>query len=369
MKDAAGNKPAKLTEYEKKLRQNLNDGTFNKKYKTLKSRQKLSLAQKIELSQDRIKEWYEAFEGNVSVSFSGGKDSSVLLWLVRTLYPDVPAVFCNTGLEYPEIHNVVKQTKNVTIIRPKIPFHHVIRDYGWPLISKKTARGINVLKNPTDKNQNIWRLYDEGINRFGEKVNGFKVAKRWRFLVDAPFKVSDKCCQIMKKDPMYFYEKKTGRVTMVGMMADDSKTREKVYLQTGCNAFDLKHPRSMPMGFWTEQDVIKAIKRYDIPYASVYGNIQQIKSTGRYYFDGVGSTGCLFCVFGLHMETFPNRFQQLHETHPKQYEYIMHKLGLKDVLLFIQKHCPDRNITKKFNHEKYTPPAKQHDMFPFFCTA
>jgi len=256
VRDAKGNIPSKLTSFEKKWRDDVQTGGLAKRYDALRERQALPLKDKIDMSLERIREWYQAFGGNVAVSFSGGKDSAVLLHLVRKIYPNVPAVFCNTGLEYPEILNIVRKTENVTTIRPRILFHHIINDYGWPVISKKTARGLNVLRNPTNNNQNIWRLYDQGINRFGQRVNGFKVAKRWRFLINAPFKISDKCCQIMKKDPMVRYEKETGRAQMVGMMAADSKAREKVYLQTGCNAFDAKHPRSIPLGFWTEQDVI-----------------------------------------------------------------------------------------------------------------
>ena len=328
IKDAKGNTPAPLTPFEKKWRESVDSGELNKKYDALRKRQALPLKEKVELSLERIREWYQAFDGNISIGYSGGKDSSVMLHLVRKIYPEIPAVFCNTGLEYPEIISMVKKTSNVVTVRPRILFHHVIRDYGWPVISKKTARGLSVLRNPTGNNQNILRLYDQGINRFGQKVNGFKVAQRWRFLINAPFPISDQCCKIMKKDPMAGYEKQTGRAQMVGMMADDSKAREKVYLQTGCNAFDAKHPRSMPLGFWTEQDIIRALQVFDIPYAGVYGNIHQNKSTGKLYFDGVHSTGCIFCCFGLHMETTPNRFQMLKKTHPKQYRFCIERLGL-----------------------------------------
>ncbi len=353
VKDAKGNTPAELTAFEKKWRDSVKSGDLSKKYDMLRQRQAISLKEKVEMSFERIWEWGQAFDGNISVGYSGGKDSEVLLYLARKVYPDIPAVFCNTGLEYPEILSQVKHTDNVIRLRPRIPFRRVIQDHGWPVISKKAARGINILRNPTSNNQNVWRLYDQGINRFGEPVNGFKVAKRWRFLVNAPFKISDKCCQIMKKDPMARYEKETGRAQMVGMMADDSKMRQKIYLQTGCNAYDAKRPRSMPLGFWTEQDILQALKIYDIPYARVYGDIHQDKATGRLYFDGVRSTGCIFCVFGLHMEDKPNRFQQLRETHPKHFRFCMGKLGLKNVLDFIHDHCPDRKVAQKFVYRKH----------------
>jgi len=362
LKDAKGNTPAKVTTGEQKWRDDIDSGNLNKKYEMLRLRQALPLKEKIELSMERIKEWYQAFDGNISVSYSGGKDSSVLLHLVRKIFPEVPAVFCNTGLEYPEIISHVKKTPNVTQVRPKIPFHHIIRDFGWPVISKKTALGLNILRNPTGNNQNVWRLYDQGINRFGNPVNGFKVAQRWRFLMHAPFKISNKCCQIMKKDPMAVYEKETGRAQIVGMMASDSKAREKVYLQTGCNAFDSKRPRSIPLGFWTEQDVIQAIKFFNIPYAKVYGEICQDKSNGKLFFTGVRSTGCIFCCFGLHLDTAPNRFQMLRKTHPKHYKFCMEKLGLRSVLDYIHDNCQDRKIAAKFSY-RFFEEQIQTEMF------
>ena len=102
MKDAAGNTPAPLTSYEKKWRNKVQSGDLNKGYDLLRKRQTMPLQDKVDLSLERIREWYEAFDGQVAVSYSGGKDSAVLLHLARKLYPDLPAVFCNTGLEYME---------------------------------------------------------------------------------------------------------------------------------------------------------------------------------------------------------------------------------------------------------------------------
>lgn len=82
--------------------------------------QKWSLERKIQVAQTRIIEWYQHWDGQVYVSFSGGKDSTVLLDLVRRIYPEVEAIFCDTGLEYPEIRQFVKEFENVTILRPKM---------------------------------------------------------------------------------------------------------------------------------------------------------------------------------------------------------------------------------------------------------
>jgi len=350
--DAAGNAPAPLTEFEKRWRKKLDSGAIGKMSRELCARQALPLADKVALTEGRIREWYEAWDGNVAVSFSGGKDSTVMLTLVRNLYPDVPAVFCNTGLEYPELVRFVTSHDNVTVMRPRKPFHQVIKDHGWPLASKKIARGINILRHPTGKNQNVWRLYDQGINRRGEVVHGFKVAAQWRFLVDAPFECSDLCCQVMKKEPMARYERASGRVQFVGMMASDSKAREKTYLQTGCNAFDNRHPRSMPMAFWTEQDVLEFIHAHGLLIPAVYGQVKH----GRqgWMTTGVRRTGCVFCGFGLHMDEGPlNRFERLARTHPRLHEYVMDRLGMRAVLQYCRDHAKP-GLAKTFRWEPAT---------------
>jgi len=359
--DAAGNIPAPLTESELKWRSMLDSGQLKYNMEKLRKRQAMPLDEKIHLSMSRIKEWYQAFNGNVAVSYSGGKDSEVLLWLVRIIYPDVPAVFCNTGLEYPEIVKHVKTHENVVIMRPRMPFHKVISTYGYPLISKKIARGISVLRNPNANNQNIFRLYNEGVNRFGQHVNGFKVSARWKFLVDAPFESSDKCCSIMKKEPMHRYGQETGNAQFVGTMATDSKVREKTYLQNGCNAFDMKIPKSTPLGFWTEQDILECIVENNIPYASVYGDIEKT-AQWKLRTTGVRRTGCAFCAFGVHLDNNPNRFQLMHDTHPRLWDYCMDRLNMRTVFQYIREYCPDRNVIGNFNPVPISKP-KQMELF------
>lgn len=110
----------------------------------LKMLQALPLDIKIRKTQQRIREWVEYYgEDGVYVSFSGGKDSTVLLDIVRKIYPGIEAVFVNTGLEYPEIVDFVKQHENVTILRPKKNFRQVLTEYGYPVISKEVSNVLN----------------------------------------------------------------------------------------------------------------------------------------------------------------------------------------------------------------------------------
>lgn len=289
-------------------------------YWELKQMQSLPLEIKIQKTKLRIQEFYEHYEGNVYVSFSGGKDSTVLLDIARSVYPNIKALFVDTGLEYPEIKEFVKSIKNVTWIKPEESFGIVIKKYGYPVVSKKVARMIRDIQNPTDKNETSRKLYLTGIKSDGSKTKSFKLAKKWIKLIDAPFKTSEVCCNKIKKEPIYKYEKETGEHGFVGTMASDSMQRMSAYIKTGCNSFS--NGKSTPLGFWNEEDIWEYLKKNNVPYSKIYDM-------------GVSRTGCMFCMFGVHLESSPNRFEQMQSTHPKQYDYCINKLGCGKVMDFI----------------------------------
>ena len=315
--------------------------------------QSLSLESKIIMTQHRIRGWYDHYDGDVYVSFSGGKDSTVLLDIARNtpgVY-DVPAVFADTGLEFPEIREFVRTFDDVTIVRPKMNFRQVIQKYGYPVVSKEVSRRVQyarkaIAEGREQNHGDYQKLCGLALDKNGNKSQ--YNCEKWKFLLDAPFRCSSECCSVMKKNPMKQYEKETGRMPIVATMACESRLRKEHWLIHGCNAFDAKRPRSQPMSFWTEQDVLEYIYTRNIPYASVYGDIF-IGEDGKYHTTGTQRTGCMFCMFGCHLEKEPNRFQKLAETHPKIYDYCIgggaevdgvwqpdnHGLGLGKVLGYI----------------------------------
>lgn len=291
----------------------------------LKQMQSLPLEAKIVMTQQRIRQWYDHWEGEVYVSFSGGKDSTVLKHIVDNTpgVNDVPSVFVNTGLEYPEIQKFVKDVQaekwdcfnpDVVILRPEMRFDEVVKNYGYPAVSKMVAHSVDIARRNPDG--------CVAKNMFAAEKTGRFAFHKWQYLIDAPFCVSDKCCNVMKKKPSEKYAKETGRKPILGTLAEESALRYTSWLKQGCNAFQGKKPSSQPMSFWTEQDVLNYLKKYNVPYCSVYGDIR-VKPDAEYTLETTGCdrTGCIFCMFGCHLEKEPNRFQRLKETHPRQYEY------------------------------------------------
>ena len=279
----------------------------------LKQKQSLPLQAKIVMSQRRIIEWYEAWNGEVSVSCSFGKDSTVLLHLVRSIYPNVPAVFVDTGLEYPEVRKCAYEAENVIILKPEMTFRKVIETYGYPVVSKDIAKTVYYARKGSAWAQNKMK----GINNDGTPSRWRETHYcHWQYLLDAPFKISNFCCDVMKKKPVHKYEKETGHKFFIGTMADESIQRQQAWLQTGCNAFDAVKPISKPLSFWLETDILEYIRLYDLKIPSCYGDIVK-DGNGKLTTTGVHRTGCMFCMFGAQCEKAPNRFERMAHTHTR----------------------------------------------------
>lgn len=307
----------------------------------LRELQALPLERKVGFTAARIAEWYNHWNGKVSVSFSGGKDSTVLLYLVRKLFPDVKAVFFDTGLEFPEIRDFVKTFENVDWIKPEMPFNQVIEKWGYPVIGKEVAHYVYYARRGQGWANSCLGLVDEFTTRRGNRMSikrgGRYDLSKWKYLVDAPFAIGDQCCNEIKKKTAHKYKNETGLHEMIATMTEESRLREKAWSRTGCNGFSAKDPKSTPMAFWTEQDVLRYIRMMKIPICSVYGEIVEDKD-GRLHTTGQHRTGCMFCMFGVQREEQPNRFQRMYYTHPKQWDYCINRLGLKEVLDYI--HVP-----------------------------
>ena len=221
--------------------------------------QSLPLSIKIRMTQYRIREWVDYYGADgVYIAFSGGKDSSVLLHIAREMYPEISAVYVDTGLEYPEVREFVKRQENVEIIRPKMNFRQVIIKYGYPMIGKEVAgcvygarrymekllereksaeHGGKVpnhsymadlvgIDRREDKENELYKSLIRGEipskdiktpvrylimqGKYPHKENGVETSEyskmynkeRYKFFLEAPFEIADHCCSIMKKSPI-----------------------------------------------------------------------------------------------------------------------------------------------------------------------
>jgi 3'-phosphoadenosine 5'-phosphosulfate sulfotransferase (PAPS reductase)/FAD synthetase len=240
------------------------------------------------------------------------------------------AVFVDTGLEFPEITTFVKSHSNVTILKPKMRFDEVVREYGWCYPSKDVARTIRYAGKGSQ--WAIDRL--NGVNPDGTPSRYRESHyKKWKPLLGSGILISDICCEIMKEKPLNEYSKLTGKTPIIGTLASESRRRKESWLRRGCNAFDKKKPSSQPISFWTEADILRCLRDYNIPYASVYGEIVEDKK-GNLRTTGEKRTGCVFCPVGCHRDK-ENRFQRLKRTHPKLYDYVINTLGLSELLDFV----------------------------------
>ena len=297
--------------------------------------QSLPLAQKIRHAELRVKQWYEHWDGQVYVAFSGGKDSTVLLHLVRGMYPEVPAVFFDTGLEFPEIREFAMGHENVVRVRPKVTFRDVLDKYGYLVVSKRVAQYVGEVQRAKGETATK-RLRLTGIKSDGTFTKLDKISDKWIPLaLQTDVRISGKCCQHLKKRPAHEYEDTTGRRAIIGTMAGEGQQRALQWQMDGCNAFGAARPTSKPISIWTEDDVWAYLKGGNrageqIPYSSIYEL-------------GYPRTGCIFCAFGVHLEyrtTGTHRFLLMEKTHPKLYAYCMKPreqggLGMRKVLELI----------------------------------
>ena len=290
--------------------------------------QSLPLDAKVRMTQTRIRQWYDYWDGDVYLAFSGGKDSTVLRRIIGGMGLDVPSVYCLTGQDYPEVRRFALEQKDVEVIRPAMGMAEIIEHYGYPLVSKEQAQYIAEAK--TTKSDKLRAI------RMGEcpdrKLRG-SIAKRWRYLVNAPFKISHKCCDVLKKAPFKKYEEATGFKRITGVMAYESNLRYSNWIKFGCNAFGLMRPMSTPMAFWTEQDVLKYVYENAVPIAPVYGEV--VKTEHGFDTTGLKRTGCIMCGFGVQLEDRPNRFERMAKEHPKQWKYAIHKLHFDEPLKYM----------------------------------
>lgn len=305
----------------------------------LHNRQQWTLAQKIDHSLGVIDQFIARMDGKVYLSFSGGKDSTVLLHLCEIIKPDIKCVFVNTGCESVDVVRFVEKMKavhNIEVIRPKLTPRQVWAKYGFPLVSKDQAFKIDLVrKNPNSAS----------AQKFMRDSNKFTISKCFRYLCDTEkckYHTSAVCCNKLKKDPCKRYEHESGLRPIVATMASESMLRETDYLRVGqCNKFDQGHEKSKPLSIWMEEDIWQFIRENNIEIAEIYAK-------------GVDRTGCVGCGFGAQMKD-DRRLETFYRLYPKYYNMVLnfenngvtYREALREMLAVNGLWLPDENPQQK----------------------
>ena len=309
-------------------------------YEELRQRQNWSLYQKIDHTIGAMESFISYVENqnkSAYISFSGGKDSTILLDIVRRfIKKDFKAVFCNTGNEWPDIIKFVSSYDNVETIRPALTIKEIISRHGFPLISKEQAYYIDECRRT--KKESVIKKRTQGI---GNERN-YAISLKWMFLLYMPFCVSAKCCEYLKKAPFKLYEKKNNSLPILGTMAVESQMRKRQYVERGgCNSFSGRIA-SHPLSIWTDNDIFEYSHKFNIPLCNIY-NIP-----------GVHQTGCMFCGFGAHLEKY-SRFERLYRLYPKAYATFMNYSNngytYRDALRLTGVQLPDENRQLEFKYD------------------
>lgn len=259
-----------------------------------------------------LQDAFSRFGDRIYVSYSGGKDSTVLSHLTRSINPSVLHIFANTTCEYPETLKHVKWEKeengmNLVIVRPYDKygtpwnFRRVVQNEGFPMFSKVVANAIRTYRRA--------RTEQTRQNSIEYITRRFK-----RFLNYKDSNISDRCCEKLKKNPIKQAAHNLGmECAIIGTLAEESRQREIDWIKYGCNVFDVKKDNQCrPLSFWTEKDIYEYIKIYNLKISDLYSM-------------GYSRNGCMFCGFGIEYDLLnnKNRYERLSETHKKSYKYLV----------------------------------------------
>ena len=301
--------------------------------------QQLPYDVKVRRAEQRAIEFVEemdkrGFNAHVSV---GGLDSITLLYFLRKIGIDVPAISVSS-LEDKSIQEVHKKL-DIEILKPLKTKVQVLNEVGFPVISKRIAGKIQLLQNPTDKNQTVRHAIITG--ECGEqghfaKNSRMQLPKKWLKLFagmankeygtnykEAPFKVSNDCCYWLKEKPCDDWAKEHNSFPFLGMMASEGGQRDEALTDHGCNYYGKTTMRSAPFAPFLRNDLLQLALDLGVDVPEIYGTIER-QPSGDLYTTEAQRTGCSMCGFGIHMEARPHRFDRLRERNYKEWQFYMY---------------------------------------------
>ncbi len=278
----------------------------------------------------------------------GGLDSITLLFFLRSISINVPAVSvsCLEDKSIQRVHSLLGVEK-LKPIKSKV---EVIREFGFPILSKEIAGKISLLQHPSEKNQTVRHAIitgetgDYGGNRKNtrmkmsqkwlEKFGGYENEKYGTHYQKPDFLVSDKCCYYLKEKPCDDWAKQNNSVPYLGLMASEGGRRQKSLMIHGCNYFGSSTIRSAPFAIFSRNDILQLALDLKVPVPEIYGSIEK-DDHGNLYTTKAQRTGCSMCGFGCHLEKRPNRFDRLYQDNPAEWRFWMYDMGFGHVLDYI----------------------------------
>lgn len=353
----------------------MKDNHTDEKIASFRIKQKMPYEFKVNYAYARAWEFYNecgrrGLNCHVSV---GGLDSITLYLFLKSIGIHVPGISVSylEDRSIQEVHKQLGLTRLLSAIKPGGTHWNkveIIRQFGFPVLSKETASKIELLQNPTPDNATVRHAIitgetgEYGGNRTGTRMkmsqkwlNAFAGSENEREGVNyktAPFNVSSKCCYYLKEKPCDDWAKENNSVPYLGLMASEHGRREKSLMMNGCNYFGATTIRSAPFAIFNRQDILQLALEMDdyyranimpdksllIPEAKVldsiipaiYGTIER-KPGGELYTTRAQRTGCSMCGFGIHLEKRPHRFDRLREDNEKEWHFWMYDCCIDEV--------------------------------------
>ena len=323
----------------------------DKKIAYFKVKQQLPYDFKVAYAEVRAWKFYrECAKRDLNCHVSvGGLDSITLYLFLKSIGINVPAVSVS-GLEDKSIQKVHRQL-GIIRLKPLKSKVDVIKEFGFPILSKEIANKINLLQRPSDDNRTVRHAIitgetgDYGGNRSNSRM---KLSQKWLELfggyenenenvnyLQPDFMVSDKCCYYLKEKPCDDWAKENNSVPYLGLMASEGGRRQKSLMINGCNYFGASTIRSAPFAIFSRQDLLRLAIDLNVPVPEIYGTIEQ-DSNGNLYTTKAQRTGCSMCGFGIQMEKFrPHRFDLLYRNNPDEWNFWMNQVGFGEVFDWI----------------------------------
>ena len=322
----------------------------DKKIADFMVKQKQPYEFKVRYAERRAWEFYEECgrRGLNCHTSVGGLDSITLHIFLQSIGIKVPAVSASS-LEDKSIQAIHKQL-GVESVRPLRNKAEVIREFGFPVLSKEIAAKIELIQHPSEKNKTVRHAIITGeTGEYGGNRTGTRMQLPGKWLrkfggadeegaalgyAAAPFLVSAKCCYYLKEKPCDDWAKAHNSVPYLGLMASEGGRREKALMMHGCNYFGETTIRSAPFAIFDRQDVLRLALELDVPVPEIYGRIVR-EPSGLLRTTKAQRTGCSMCGFGIHLDKRPHTFDLLYDRNPKEWDFWMNKVGWGEVLDYI----------------------------------